>query len=57
MPIPAIALPIDSNGSSGCNLLDVYYTQNLTIQAGNSGLIVGAPSDPGTIGGTIRFRL
>lgn len=57
MPISAIALPIDSNGSSGRNLLDVYCTQNLTIQAGNSGLIVGTPGDPRIIGGTIRFRL
>ncbi|WP_342659099.1 TonB-dependent receptor (plasmid) [Sphingomonas sp. NY01] len=39
------------------NLLDADYIQNLTIQAGNSGLIVGTPSDPRTIGGTIRFRL
>lgn len=39
------------------NLLDADYIQNLTIQAGNSGLIVGTPSDPRTIGGTIRFRM
>ncbi|MEK9213171.1 TonB-dependent receptor [Sphingomonas sp. 2378] len=39
------------------NLLDADYIQNLTIQAGNSGLIIGTPSDPRTIGGTIRFRL
>ncbi len=39
------------------NLLDADYIQNLTIQAGNSGLIVGSPSDPRTIGGTIRFRM
>ena len=39
------------------NLLDADYIQNLTIQAGNSGLIVGTPSDPRTIGGTIRLRL
>jgi iron complex outermembrane receptor protein len=39
------------------NLLDADYIQNLTIHAGNSGLIVGTPSDPRTIGGTIRFRL
>lgn len=39
------------------NLLDADYIQNLTIQAGNSGLIVGTPSDPRTVGGTIRFRL
>lgn len=39
------------------NLLDADYIQNLTIQAGNSGLIVGTPSDPRTIGATIRFRV
>lgn len=39
------------------NLLDADYIQNLTIQAGNSGLIVGTPSDPRTIGGTIRLSI
>jgi len=39
------------------NLFDADYIQNLTIQAGNSGLILGTPSDPRTIGGTIRLRL
>ena len=39
------------------NLLDAGYIQNLTIQAGNSGLILGSPSDPRTIGGTVRFRI
>ncbi|MEH3099470.1 MAG: TonB-dependent receptor [Sphingomonas adhaesiva] len=39
------------------NLFDADYIQNLTIQAGNSGLIVGTPSDPRTIGGTVRVRL
>ncbi|MEH3121617.1 MAG: TonB-dependent receptor [Sphingomonas phyllosphaerae] len=39
------------------NLFDADYIQNLTIQAGNSGLIVGTPSDPRTIGGTLRFRI
>ena len=38
------------------NLLDADYLQNLTVQAGNSGLIVGTPSDPRTIGVTLRFR-
>ncbi|MFX5884912.1 hypothetical protein ABTE50_18930, partial [Acinetobacter baumannii] len=28
------------------NLLNANYIQNLTIQAGNSGLILGTPSDP-----------
>ena len=39
------------------NLLDADYIQNLTIQAGNSGLILGSPSDPRTIGATVRFRM
>ncbi len=39
------------------NLLDADYIQNLTIQAGNSGLILGSPSEPRTIGGTLRFRI
>jgi iron complex outermembrane receptor protein len=39
------------------NLLGADYIQNLTIQAGNSGLILGSPSDPRTIGGTVRFRM
>lgn len=38
------------------NLFNADYIQNVTIQAGNSGLILGTPSDPRTIGGTIRFR-
>lgn len=37
------------------NLFDEDYIQNLTIQAGNSGLIVGTPSDPRTVGLTLRF--
>ena len=36
------------------NLLDREYMQNLTVQAGNSGLIVGTPSDPRTYGMTLR---
>lgn len=39
------------------NLLNANYIQNLTIQAGNSGLILGSPSDPRTIGGTLRFQM
>lgn len=39
------------------NLLNADYIQNLTIQAGNSGLILGSPSDPRTIGATVRFRI
>ncbi len=38
------------------NLFDKNYIQNLTIQAGNSGLIVGTPSDPRVIGLTLRAR-
>jgi iron complex outermembrane receptor protein len=39
------------------NLLDADYIQNLTIQAGNSGLIVATPSDPRIIGATFRVRI
>jgi len=38
------------------NLLNADYIQNLTIQAGNSGLILGTPSDPRTLGVTFRLR-
>ncbi|WP_054123284.1 TonB-dependent receptor [Novosphingobium sp. AAP93] len=38
------------------NLLGANYIQNLTIQAGNSGLILGTPSDPRTVGVTLRLR-
>lgn len=38
------------------NLFDSDYIQNLTIQAGNSGLILGNPSDPRTFGVTFRAR-
>ncbi len=38
------------------NLLDADYIQNVTVQAGNSGLILGNPSDPRTVGATLRFR-
>jgi iron complex outermembrane receptor protein len=36
------------------NLTDGEYMQNLTVQAGNSGLIVGTPSDPRMVGVRIR---
>jgi iron complex outermembrane receptor protein len=36
------------------NLFKADYIQNLTIQAGNSGLILGTPSDPRVIGVTLR---
>ncbi len=38
------------------NLFAANYIQNLTIQAGNSGLIVGNPSDPRVIGITFRAQ-
>ncbi|WP_267397108.1 MULTISPECIES: TonB-dependent receptor [unclassified Sphingomonas] len=38
------------------NLLDKDYIQNVTVQAGNSGLILATPSDPRTIGVTFRIR-
>ena len=38
------------------NLFDADYIQNLTIQAGNSGLILGSPSEPRIIGFTLRMR-
>ena len=38
------------------NLFDENYIQNLTVQAGNSGLIVGTPSDPRMMGVTLRAR-
>jgi iron complex outermembrane receptor protein len=38
------------------NLFAADYIQNLTIQAGNSGLIVGTPSDPRQVGVTLRAR-
>jgi iron complex outermembrane recepter protein len=39
------------------NLLDKDYLQALTIQTGNSGLILGQPGDPRVIGGTFRVKL
>jgi iron complex outermembrane receptor protein len=38
------------------NLFDTNYMQNLTAQTGNSGLIVGTPSDPRIIGVTLRVN-
>lgn len=38
------------------NLLGRDYMQNVTVQAGNSGLIVGTPSDPMILGMTLRKR-
>ena len=38
------------------NLFASNYIQNLTVQAGNSGLIVATPSDPRTYGATVRVH-
>ena len=38
------------------NLFDAHYLQNVTIQAGNSGLIVGTPGDGRSIGAALRTR-
>ena len=39
------------------NLFNSNYIQNLTTQAGNSGLIVGTPSDPRVIGATLGLSI
>ena len=36
------------------NLFDTDYLQNVTVQSGNSGLIIGTPGDPRTFGFTFR---
>ena len=38
------------------NAFDKNYVQNITIVSGNSGLVAGTPSDPRTVGVTIRAR-
>jgi iron complex outermembrane receptor protein len=38
------------------NLLDKDCLQNVTVQAGNSGLIVGTPGDARSIGVTLRAK-
>lgn len=38
------------------NLFNRDYLQNVTVQAGNSGLIVGTPSDPRMFGVTLRLH-
>ncbi len=38
------------------NLFNTNYLQNVTVQSGNSGLIVGTPGDPRVIGITIRVH-
>ncbi len=40
----------------GRNVFDARFLTALTIQAGNSGLIVGQAGDPRLFGGTLRFR-
>jgi iron complex outermembrane receptor protein len=39
------------------NLFNEKYVQNITIQTGNSGLIVGTPGDQRTVGATLRAKL
>ncbi len=39
------------------NLLDTDYFEFLTAQPGNSGLIVGLPGDPRTVGVTLRMSI
>ena len=39
------------------NLFGSNYIQNVTVQAGNSGLVLGTPSDPRTYGLTLRAHL
>ncbi|MBC7583108.1 MAG: TonB-dependent receptor [Tardiphaga sp.] len=39
------------------NLFNSNYLQNLTTQAGNSGLILGTPSDPRIIGVTVGLNI
>lgn len=38
------------------NLFAANFIQNYTVQAGNSGLIIGTPSDPRRFGVTLRLR-
>jgi iron complex outermembrane receptor protein len=38
------------------NALDEDYLQFVSVQAGNSGLVVGTPGDPRTVGVTLRVR-
>jgi len=39
------------------NLFNQQYLQNVTVQAGNSGLVVGTPADPRMVGVALRTRL
>lgn len=38
------------------NALDEEYLQFVSVQTGNSGLVIGAPGDERTIGVTLRAR-
>jgi iron complex outermembrane receptor protein len=38
------------------NLTGTNYMQNVTVQAGNSGLVIGTPGDPRTYGVTVKAR-
>jgi iron complex outermembrane receptor protein len=38
-------------------IYDCIYLQNVTVQAGNSGLVLGTPGDPRTAGVTLRATL
>lgn len=56
----SIGLRLDSGWEAAVfarDLFDADYIQNLTIQAGNSGLILGTPSDPRMVGLTLGRRL
>jgi iron complex outermembrane receptor protein len=37
------------------NALDENYLQFVTVQSGNSGLVIGNPGDPRTVGITLRL--
>ena len=38
------------------NALDEDYLQFVSVQSGNSGLVIGNPGDPRTVGITLRAR-
>lgn len=38
------------------NAFDEDYLQFVSVQTGNSGLVIGNPGDPRTIGVTLRIR-
>jgi|GEM_PF-2260810 len=55
---PAGPCPIERTGSSATvySLTRSDYLQNITVQAGNSGLIVGTPGDLRMFGITLRAK-